>query len=307
MDMAKRDILSVLDMESDFQEIIDLSLELKKNRYRSYDSIRNKMLGLIFEKPSTRTRTSLEVAIDQLGGHAVYLNPSEMQLGRGETISDTGHVLSRFLDAIAYRAYDHRNVVELARSTSIPVINALDDVEHPLQIVADFMTILEKKGKFSGLKFSYIGDGNNMANSLMLGAALTGMDMYVATPKGYEPKPEYVEKAKATAKKYGSTITITNDPVEAARNADVIYTDVWISMGEESKKGEKEKAFGKYQINESLVSNAKKDYIFMHCLPAHRGLEVTDGVADSINSVIFDEAENRLHSEKGVLYKLLSY
>ncbi|PYB67771.1 ornithine carbamoyltransferase [Thermoplasma sp. Kam2015] len=305
--MSKRDILSVLDMEKDLGEIIDLSLELKKNRYRSYDSLKNKVLGLIFEKPSTRTRTSLEVAIDQLGGHAVYLNPSEMQLGRGETISDTGHVLSRFLDAIAYRAYDHRNVVELARSTSIPVINALDDVEHPLQIVADFMTVKEKKGRFTNLKFSYIGDGNNMANSLMFGSALLGTDMYVASPKGYEPKSEFVEKARNVAKQHGSTITITNDPVEAARDADIIYTDVWISMGEESKKGEKEKAFKAYQINESLVSNAKKDYIFMHCLPAHRGLEVTDGVADSINSVIFDEAENRLHSEKGVLYKLLSY
>ncbi|WP_048162084.1 ornithine carbamoyltransferase [Thermoplasma acidophilum] len=305
--MSKRDILSVLDMEKDLSEIIDLSIELKKNRYRSYESLRNKVLGLIFEKPSTRTRTSLEVAIDQLGGHAVYLNPSEMQLGRGETISDTGHVLSRFLDAIAYRAYDHRNVVELARSTSIPVINALDDVEHPLQIVADFMTIKEKKGRFTNLKFSYIGDGNNMANSLMLGAAILGTDMYVASPKGFEPKQEFVEKARSIAKQHGSSITITNDPVEAARDADVIYTDVWISMGEESKKGEKEKAFKDFQINEKLVSNAKRDYIFMHCLPAHRGLEVTDGVADSINSVIFDEAENRLHSEKGVLYKLLSY
>ncbi|CAC12451.1 probable ornithine carbamoyltransferase [Thermoplasma acidophilum] len=297
----------MLDMEKDLSEIIDLSIELKKNRYRSYESLRNKVLGLIFEKPSTRTRTSLEVAIDQLGGHAVYLNPSEMQLGRGETISDTGHVLSRFLDAIAYRAYDHRNVVELARSTSIPVINALDDVEHPLQIVADFMTIKEKKGRFTNLKFSYIGDGNNMANSLMLGAAILGTDMYVASPKGFEPKQEFVEKARSIAKQHGSSITITNDPVEAARDADVIYTDVWISMGEESKKGEKEKAFKDFQINEKLVSNAKRDYIFMHCLPAHRGLEVTDGVADSINSVIFDEAENRLHSEKGVLYKLLSY
>jgi len=305
--MSKRDILSVLDMEKDLSEIIDLSIELKKNRYRSYESLRNKVLGLIFEKPSTRTRTSLEVAIDQLGGHAVYLNPSEMQLGRGETISDTGHVLSRFLDAIAYRAYDHRNVVELARSTSIPVINALDDVEHPLQIVADFMTIKEKKGRFTNLKFSYIGDGNNMANSLMLGGAILGTDMYVASPKGFEPKQEFVEKARSIAKQHGSSITITNDPVEAARDADVIYTDVWISMGEESKKGEKEKAFKDFQINEKLVSNAKRDYIFMHCLPAHRGLEVTDGVADSINSVIFDEAENRLHSEKGVLYKLLSY
>ncbi len=303
----KRDIISVEDMKDDLEDMIDTSIELKKNRYRSYDSMKNKMLGLIFEKPSTRTRTSLEVAIDQLGGHAVYLNPNEMQLGRGETISDTGHVLSRFLDAIAYRAFDHRNVLELARSTSIPVINALDDVEHPLQIVADFMTITEKKGKTRGLKFAYVGDGNNMTNSLMLGAALLGTDIYVATPKGYEPKNEYVEKAKKYAKESGSIVNTGNDPVEAVRDADIIYTDVWISMGEESKRGEKEKAFADYQVNSKLVSNARKDYIFMHCLPAHRGLEVTADVADSINSVIFDEAENRLHSEKGVLYRLLSY
>ncbi len=303
----KRDIISVEDMKDDLEDMIDTSIELKKNRYRSYDSMRNKMLGLIFEKSSTRTRTSLEVAIDQLGGHAVYLNPNEMQLGRGETISDTGHVLSRFLDAIAYRAFDHRNMLELARSSSVPVINALDDVEHPLQIVADFMTITEKKGKTGGLKFAYVGDGNNMTNSLMLGAALLGTDIYVATPKGYEPKNEYVEKAKKYAKASGSIVNIGNDPVEAVRDADIIYTDVWISMGEESKRGEKEKAFADYQVNSKLVSNAKKDFIFMHCLPAHRGLEVTADVADSINSVIFDEAENRLHSTKGVLYRLLSY
>ncbi|MGC8609338.1 MAG: ornithine carbamoyltransferase [Thermoplasmata archaeon] len=303
----KRDILSVEDMKDDLEDMIDTSIELKKNRYRSYDSMKNKMLGLIFEKSSTRTRTSLEVAIDQLGGHAVYLNPNEMQLGRGETISDTGHVLSKFLDAIAYRAFDHKNVLELARSSSIPVINALDDVEHPLQIVADFMTITEKKGKTKGLKFAYVGDGNNMTNSLMLGAAILGTDIYVATPKGYEPKVEFVEKAKKYAKESGSTVNIGNDPVEAVRDADIIYTDVWISMGEESKKGEKEKAFARYQVNSELVSNARKDYIFMHCLPAHRGLEVTADVADSINSVIFDEAENRLHSTKGVLYRLLSY
>ncbi|MGC8568191.1 MAG: ornithine carbamoyltransferase [Candidatus Micrarchaeia archaeon] len=303
----KRDILSAKDMEKDLYDIIELSMEFKRNRYRSYDSLKNKVLALIFEKPSTRTRTSLEVAMNQLGGHSIYMNPNEMHLGSGETISDTGHVLSRMVDAITYRAYRHEDVVSLAKSTSIPVINALDDVEHPLQIVADFMTIKEKKGHFDGIKMAFVGDGDNVANSLMIGAAILGVDMYVASPKGYEPQKNFVDIAKGIAKGTGSTINITNNPVEAVKDADVVYTDVWISMGQESLKGTKEKAFVGYQVNSELVKNAKKDYIFMHCLPAHRGMEVTDEVADSINSVIFDEAENRLHSAKGVLYTLLSY
>ncbi|MGC8730432.1 MAG: ornithine carbamoyltransferase [Candidatus Micrarchaeia archaeon] len=304
----KRDILSAKDLEKDLEDIIDLSIGFKKSRYASYDSLRNKILAMIFEKPSTRTRTSLEVAMNQLGGHSIYMNPTEMHLGTSETISDTGHVLSRMVDAIAYRAYKHTDVVSLANSTSVPVINALDDVEHPLQIVADFMTIKEKKSHFKGLKMAFVGDGgDNVANSLMIGAALLGVDMYIASPKAYPPHNEFVDIAKKLAKGSGSTINILNDPVEAVRNADVVYTDVWISMGQEAMKGTKEKAFAGYQVNAELVSNAKKDYIFMHCLPAHRGMEVTDEVADSINSVIFDEAENRLHSAKGVLYTLLAH
>ncbi len=303
----KRDIVSVLDMKDDFIDFITQGIELK-NRFKKGEvnnSLTGKTLAMIFEKPSTRTRVSFETGMTQLGGHAIYLSPKDMQLGRGETIADTARVLSRMVDAILYRAFDHKNVLELAKYSTVPVINGLDDEEHPTQMVADFMTILEKKGRFQGLKFAYIGDGNNTLNSLLLSAAIVGMDIYAATPEGYEPKKEYVKKSQDIAKKKGSKVIITNDPEEAAKDADVIYTDVWVSMGEEKEAEEKEKKFTRYQVNSKLVKLAKKDYIFMHCLPAHRGKEVTDEVADSKNSVIFDEAENRLHAEKIILLKLI--
>jgi len=303
----KRDIVSVLDMKDDFIDFITQGIELK-NRFKKGEvnnSLTGKTLAMIFEKPSTRTRVSFETGMTQLGGHAIYLSPKDMQLGRGETIADTAMVLSRMVDAILYRAYDHKNVLELAKYSTVSVINGLDDEEHPTQIVADFMTIIEKKGKFQGLKFAYIGDGNNTLNSLLLSAAIVGMDIYAATPEGYEPKKEYVKKSQDIAKKKGSKVIITNDPEEAAKDADVIYTDVWVSMGEEKEAEEKEKKFTRYQVNSKLVKLAKNDYIFMHCLPAHRGKEVTDEVADSKNSVIFDEAENRLHAEKIILLKVI--
>jgi ornithine carbamoyltransferase (EC 2.1.3.3) len=303
----KRDIVSVLDMKDDFIDFITQGIELK-NRFKKGDvnnSLTGKTLAMIFEKPSTRTRVSFETGMTQLGGHAIYLSPKDMQLGRGETIADTARVLSRMVDAILYRAFDHKNVLELAKYSTVSVINGLDDEEHPTQMVADFMTILEKKGRFQGLKFAYIGDGNNTLNSLLLSAAIVGMDIYAATPEGYEPKKEYVKKSQDIAKKKGSKVIITNDPEEAAKDADIIYTDVWVSMGEEKEAEEKEKKFTRYQVNSKLVKLAKKDYIFMHCLPAHRGKEVTDEVADSKNSVIFDEAENRLHAEKIILLKLI--
>jgi len=303
----KRDIVSVLDMKDDFIDFITQGIELK-NRFKKGEvnnSLTGKTLAMIFEKPSTRTRVSFETGMTQLGGHAIYLSPKDMQLGRGETIADTARVLSRMVDAILYRAYDHKNVLELAKYSTVSVINGLDDEEHPTQIVADFMTIIEKKGKFQGLKFAYIGDGNNTLNSLLLSAAIVGMDIYAATPEGYEPKKEYVKKSQDIAKKKGSKVIITNDPEEAAKDADVIYTDVWVSMGEEKEAEEKEKKFTRYQVNSKLVKLAKNDYIFMHCLPAHRGKEVTDEVADSKNSVIFDEAENRLHAEKIILLKVI--
>ena len=303
----KRDIISVLDMKSDFEEFIDDGIKLKRNfkQGKKDSSMDRKTLGMIFEKASTRTRVSFETAMTQLGGHAIYLSPRDMQMGRGETVADTARVLSGMVDAILYRAFEHENVVELAKNSSIPVINGLDDLEHPTQIVADFMTIKEKKGHFSGLKIAYVGDGNNTANSLMLGAGLVGADFWIATPKGYEPSERFIRDSKSLARKHKSEIEVTDDYREAVTDADVVYTDVWVSMGEEKEKEKKEKAFKSFQINEKMVSLAKKDYIFMHCLPAHRGLEVTNSVADSKNSVIFEEAENRLHAEKIILKKVI--
>ncbi len=302
----KRDIISVLDMEDDLADIIDLSIKFKRQRYQDYEGTYNRVLGMIFEKPSTRTRISLETAMVQLGGHAIYLNPNDMQLGRGETVADTARVLSGFVDVISYRAFKHENVLELAKNATVPVINALDDVEHPVQIVADFMTIYEKKHRYSNLKMAYVGDGNNMANSLMLGGALLGTDVTIGCPRGYEPRKDITEKARAISRDTGSKIEIVNNPGEAVQDADIVYTDVWISMGEEKLKEQKEKVFGSYQVNSALVEKASKDYIFMHCLPAHRGLEVADDVIESLHSVVFQEAENRLHTAKGILHTLLS-
>lgn len=301
----KRDLISIMDVKDELADIINLGIEIKKNPKKYSDALKGKSLAMIFEKPSTRTRTSFEVGMTQLGGHALYMSPRDLQMGRGETIEDTAKVLSRFVDGIIYRAFDHKMVIALAQNASVPVINALDDVEHPAQIIADLMTILEKKGKFKGLKVSFIGDGNNVANSLMLGCAIVGADFYIASPKGYEIKDEYVTLARKIANGK-SKIVVTNDPVEAAKDADVIYTDVWVSMGEESEKEKKENAFRNYQINANLVKHAKKDFIFMHCLPAHRGIEVTSEVIDGPNSVVFDEAENRLHAQKALLIKLMS-
>ncbi|MCL5437944.1 MAG: ornithine carbamoyltransferase [Candidatus Thermoplasmatota archaeon] len=302
----KRDIISVLDMRDDLDEIIDLSIRLKKNRYQSYDSAMNKVLGMIFEKPSTRTRVSFETAIDQLGGHAIYLNPHDMQIGRGETISDTARVLSRFVDAIVYRAFSHANVVELAGNSDIPVINGLDDKEHPVQIVADYMTLLEKRRNLSGRKLAYVGDGNNMANSLILGGAILGVDVSVACPKGFEPDRKIVEEGIKIARETGCKIEVLNDPKAAVPGADAVYTDVWVSMGEESEKEKKEKIFKPFQVNQDLMDAAGDMALFLHCLPAHRGLEVTAQVMDGPRSVVFDQAENRMHTEKAILLTLLS-
>ena len=302
----KRDILSVLDMKEDFEDLIGLSLKLKRSRYEEVSSAKNRVLAMIFEKPSTRTRVSFESAMRQIGGHSLYLNPNDMQLGRGETISDTAKVLSRMVDVIAYRAFEHTKMMELARNATIPVINALDDSEHPVQMLADFMTLYEKFGNLKGLNLTYVGDGNNVANSLLYASALTGVNIRVATPEGYEPKKEYVSKATELASRYGSSVEILNDPLKAAKGADAVYTDVWISMGEENQRQEKEKLFIKYQVNEKLMAQASDRAVFLHCLPAHRSLEVTPGVIDGVRSVVFDEAENRLHTEKALLVRLLS-
>jgi ornithine carbamoyltransferase len=305
--MFKKDLISIRDLGDDFPEVINLAMRLKRDRYTERESVKGRTIGMIFEKSSTRTRVSLETAIFQLGGHGIFLNPNDMQMGRGETVADTAHVLSGMLDLITYRAFSHQNVLDLAKNSSVPVINALDDQEHPLQLIADYLTISEKKNKISGLKFAYVGDGNNMANSIMLASAMAGSDVSIATPNGFEPKEDYVNSAKEIARGNGTRVEVTNDPVAAVTDADIVYTDVWVSMGEEKQKEQKEKAFRPFQVNSDLVSHAKNDYIFMHCLPAHRGLEVTDEVADSINSVIFQEAENRLHSAKAAIVYLLEH
>ncbi len=302
----KRDIISVLDMKDDLEDIIDLSIRLKKQRYQDFPPAKNRVLGMIFEKPSTRTRVSLETAMVQLGGHAIYLNPNDMQVGRGETVADTGRVLSGFVDVISYRAFKHENVVELAKNSTVPVINALDDLEHPVQIVADFMTIKERKTRVNGLKVSYVGDGNNVANSLLLGSVLLGSDISIGCPKGFEPNREILEAARNIAKQNSCKVEVTDDPVKAVESADIIYTDVWVSMGEEKQREQKEKIFGKYQVNSDLVQHANRDFIFLHCLPAHRGLEVSDEVIGGVHSVVFDEAENRLHTAKGIILTLIS-
>lgn len=305
--MIKRDLVSILDIRDDFNEIVNLGLKLKRSRYQANPVVEGRSMGMIFEKSSTRTRVSLETAMYQLGGNALYLNPSDMQMGRGETVEDTSRVLSGMLDIITYRAFDHANVVKLAKFSSVPVINALDDKEHPLQMIADFMTIAEKIGSFQGKKFSYVGDGNNMVNSLVLTCAMTGMDISIGTPKKHAPDQSFIDEARKIAKQTGSKVALTDNPAEAVESADIIYTDVWVSMGEEKQREEKERDLKPFQVNSQLVKNAKKDYIFMHCLPAHKGLEVTEEVAESINSVIFQEAENRLHSAKAAIVYLLSH
>ncbi len=303
----KRNVISMLDVKDDLIEILDLAAEIKKKQKAGeiYEPLKNKTLGMIFEKPSTRTRISFETGMTQLGGHAIYLSPKDMQMGRGETVADTARVLSRYVDGIIYRAFSHDVMLELANNATVPVINALDDVEHPTQILADLLTIREHKGGFKGVKFVYVGDGNNVANSLALGAAMVGMDFYIACPEGYEPNAYLWQKAREIAAEKGTSMEIIRDPVEAVKDADVIYTDVAVSMGQEAQAAVKERIFKKYQVNEELVKHAKPDYIFMHCLPAHRGHEVTDGVVDSPNSVVFDEAENRMHAQKGLMVKLM--
>ena len=260
---------------------------------------------MIFQKSSTRTRVSFETAMRQLGGHALHLSGSELQLGRGETVADTARVLSRYLDGIMARVYKHSDILDLARHSSVPVINGLSDYSHPCQAVADYMTLLEKRGRLEGLTLAYVGDGNNVTHSLLFGGAALGVSVVCVTPKGYEPSAKAVAAARAIGKKTGAKVELSNK-LEAVRGADVLYTDVWASMGQEAEHAARVKIFAPYQINAELMAlTGRKDSLFMHCLPAHRGEEVTDEVADSPNSVIFDEAENRLHAQKAILIRLL--
>ncbi|MFM9279976.1 ornithine carbamoyltransferase [Paenibacillus jiagnxiensis] len=309
LDLKGRDFIELNDFTTEeIQYLIDLAVELKRKQKNGevYQPLQGKTLGMIFEKSSTRTRVSFEVGMYQLGGHALFLSKNDIQLGRGEPISDMAQVMSRYLDGIMIRTFGHNNVTDLARYATVPVINGLSDLAHPCQVLADYQTVYEKKGKLKGLKVAYIGDGNNMAHSLMIGGAKLGMHVSVASPAGYEPDKNIVAECKQIAKETGSEIVVTASPQEAVKDADVIYTDVWASMGFEEEQKQREAAFAEYQVNEELVKLAKPDYLFMHCLPAHRGEEVTAGVIDGPNSVVFDEAENRLHAQKALLVALMA-
>lgn len=268
--------------------------------------LKGKTLGMIFSKSSTRTRVSFEVGMYQLGGYPMFLSSSDIQLGRGETIHDTARVLSRYISGIMIRTFKHSDVVDLARYGTIPVINGLTDLMHPCQILADLFSVYEVKGKLQGLKMAYVGDGNNVANSLLHGCAKTGMDIYVATPAGYGCDGTIIEQARSAASRSGSKVVLTDDPEEAASGADVIYTDTWVSMGQEAEKEMRVKIFMPYQVNEKLFSKAKEDAMFLHCLPAYRGLEVTEGIIDGPNSAVFEEAENRLHIQKAIMAALMA-
>lgn len=306
--MKGKSLASLRDLSrEEIEEILKTSelLKLQTLRGQNHPLLKGKTLAMIFEKPSTRTRVSFEVGMWQLGGYALYLSASDLQLGRGETIGDTAQTLSRYVHGIMARVFSHQTILDLIKYSRVPVINGLSDFSHPCQALADLFTIYEKKGRLSGLKFAYVGDGNNVAHSLLYGCSKLGVNITVASPKGYQPHPEVVFYAKDESKRNGSEVIVTEDPLEAVKGADVIYTDVWTSMGMEKEREERVKLFQPYQINPKLTKHAKEDYIFMHCLPAHRGEEVVDEVADSPNSVIFDQAENRLHTQKALLALIL--
>lgn len=295
--------LSVEEIESILKLAEKLKRQLKEGV--SHQLLKGKTLGMIFTKSSTRTRVSFEAGLYQLGGYPLFLSSNDIQLGRGESIYDTAQVLSRYIDGIMIRTFAHSDVEDLAKYGNIPVINGLTDLMHPCQILADLLTVYEHKGTLKGLKLAYIGDGNNVANSLLHGCAKVGMDIAVASPKGYQCDSKIVSEALEDAKVSGSNILLTEDPVEAIKDADAVYTDTWISMGQEAEKQERINIFMPYQVNKELFSKAHKDAIFLHCLPAYRGYEVTEDVIDGPQSVIFDEAENRMHVQKAIMALLM--
>ena len=303
-----KDLLSIHDLSTkEINDILDLAKTLKtqlKNG-EQHHLLKGKTLGMIFQKASTRTRVSFEVGMWQLGGAALFLNANDMQIGRGEPVKDTARVLSRYVDGIMIRTFSHDEVIELAQFATIPVINALTDLMHPCQALTDIFTVLEHKGRLQGLKMVYIGDGNNMVNSLLQACAKVGMDISIATPKGYEPDAAIVAEALTVAAETGSKIVLCEDPLEAAKDADVLYTDVWASMGKEIEQEDRREVFVNYQINQNVMNVAKKDAIVLHCLPTHRGEEITEEVLESKQSVVFDQAENRLHVQKAIMVLLM--
>ncbi len=306
--MRGRDFLSLQDFNAaEIRALLDLAKELKSRQKKGEPQplLAGKTLAMIFEKPSTRTRVSFEVGMWQLGGSALFLSSQELQMGRGEPIKDTAAVLSRYVDGIMIRTFDHRDVEELAGHASVPVINGLTDLLHPCQVLADLLTIEEKIGRLQGGKLAYTGDGNNVVHSLLLGCSKMGLDISVATPSQYRPLPVIVDRAQRNAGRSGSQIIITEDSVEAVENADIIYTDVWTSMGREKEKKERRRIFVPYQVNSSLVKLAKPGAMIMHCLPAYRGEEITAKVLEGEQSVILEQAENRLHAQKALLALLM--
>lgn len=300
----KRDLISMLDVKDDLDDIIDLSIQLKKKNKKGEKThnLSGKTLGMIFEKSSTRTRVSFEVGMEKLGGHALFLSKNDIQLGRGETIEDTALVLSRYVDLIMYRAMSNKAMKDLAQFSSVPVISGLDDKEHPCQVVTDLMTIKEHKGKLKGLSFVYLGDGkNNMAHSYLLGCGIAGMDCTIVSPKKYWPDQYYVDEAK----KFGIKVTITDKVQDCTKDADVVATDTWVSMGDEEQKEIRLKEFKGYTVNKEKMEQANPNAIFLHCLPAYYGYEVTKEVAHGSQSVIFDEAENRMWAQMGIMVTLM--
>ena len=294
-------LLSVSDIKDDVKYILEVASKIKAGEMEE-KPLEGKTLAMIFQKSSTRTRVSFDVGMYQLGGRAIFLSSNDLQMGRGEPISDTAKVLSRFVDGIMIRAIKHADVEELARHSDVPVINGLTDLEHPCQALADMLTIKEHLGDWEGKKICFVGDGNNVSNSLLLIAPLLGMDMSLACPKGYEPNENILKTAHEYADENGTEITITDDIGLALQNVDAVFTDVWVSMGDEAEKAKRELDFAPFQVNSDLMSLANDGAIFLHCLPAIRGQEVTSEVIDGPQSVIYDEAENRMHAQKAVLY-----
>ena len=302
----KRDFLSIKDLSSkEVLSLLDLACDLKKNKGKRLKHLDGKSVGLLFQKPSNRTRVSFEVGVWQLGGNCIYLSPGEIDLGKRESVADVAKTLSRYLDCLVARTFTHEDVVDLASHATIPVINGLSDLFHPCQGMADLMSIQEKFKSLKGLTLAYIGDGNNVCHSLLMGCVKTGIHMQIATPKKYEPNSKILSLGKDIAKISGSKILLTHSPQEAVKGAQVIYSDVWVSMGQEEETKKRLKDFKGFQIDEKLTSLADKNYIFMHCLPAHRGIEVSTDVIDGKHSIIFDQAENRLHVQKAILMFLM--
>lgn len=297
--------VSIFDLsKSDFKKLFKRAAQLKKEKKtgKSHYALKNQSIGMIFEKLSTRTRVSFEVAINDLGASCLYMNPSDMQLGRGESIADTAKIISSYLDGVIIRTYEQDRIEEFAKHSSVPVINALTDLGHPTQIAADLFTIVEQGKKLNKIKLAYVGDGNNIVNSFIGAASILGIKLSIATPKGYEPDSNVLKKAKESGE---GSIEISNDPKKAVENADVLYTDVWVSMGQEEETKKKQKIFEPFQINNDLLKLANSDAIVMHCLPAHKGEEITEEVLEGPQSVIYDQAENKLHMGKAILEKFL--